>query len=374
MFEIGVATSRDEFLALRSEWNPLLEASQSVSPFLTWEWMAACEKTLVNSTLQPFVLYLRGKEKELVAIAPFWLRSERKFGMKFDIVEFIGGDERICADYLDIICAPSFRNEVPKSIFDFLDGGQANKWDLIRMSGIQRDSLSWELGELFRQRSYDTWEQFLSYCPYIPLPSSWEEYLDSLSKKSRYNVRKKRKTLDSKFANRFFLLKDKETLSPAMARLHELHAKRMGMKEVEGFSVDPRFWELQKEAAEGFLENGRLFLGLLEVENMPVAAQYAFIYKNRVFHYQTGLDPEHEKYSVGLISTGYLIEEAIRQGASEYDFLRGEEDYKEHWAKDKKEIFAVTVASSTYKGRFYLAEQKALSAVKSGARKFIKDS
>jgi CelD/BcsL family acetyltransferase involved in cellulose biosynthesis len=227
---------------------------------------------------------------------------------------------------------------------------------------------------MFRERSYDTWEKFLSYCPYIPLPSTWEEYLGTLSKKSRYNVRKKRKTLDAKFSSRFLILNDKDMVPSAISRVRELHTQRMKMKEIDGFSVDSDFWELQREVAEGFLGNGWLFLGLLEADNTPVAAQYAFRYRNKVFHYQTGLDPEYEKFSVGQISTGYLIEEAIRQGATEYDFLRGEEDYKEHWAKDKKEIFAVTVASSTYKGRFYLAKQKALSAVKSGARMFIRDS
>ena len=37
--QVAVIDSARGFAALRSEWNALLEASASASPFLTWEWL-----------------------------------------------------------------------------------------------------------------------------------------------------------------------------------------------------------------------------------------------------------------------------------------------------------------------------------------------
>ena len=52
----------------------------------------------------------------------------------------------------------------------------------------------------------------------------------------------------------------------------------------------------------------------------------------------SALDPRFEKYSVGLVMTGLTIQRAIEERAKEYDFLRGDERFKFHWAVEAREL------------------------------------
>jgi CelD/BcsL family acetyltransferase involved in cellulose biosynthesis len=49
------------------------------------------------------------------------------------------------------------------------------------------------------------------------------------------------------------------------------------------------------------------------------------------------MDPAWSQKSVGLVLMGCAIEEAIRTGHDEYDFLRGDEDYKFMWTTSTRQ-------------------------------------
>jgi CelD/BcsL family acetyltransferase involved in cellulose biosynthesis len=102
-----------------------------------------------------------------------------------------------------------------------------------------------------------------------------------------------------------------------------------------------------------------------------VASQYGFKFNNKLFHYQTGFDPNYEKYSAGLISTGFMIENAFKEELQEYDFLRGKEDYKFHWTQDVRTIYSASIANKNLRGRFYFRAEKTLKRLKTKIRMFL---
>jgi Acetyltransferase (GNAT) domain len=56
------------------------------------------------------------------------------------------------------------------------------------------------------------------------------------------------------------------------------------------------------------------------------------------YFYQSGFDPVYSKHSVGVSTMGLAIKTAIEEGASEYDFLHGNEEYKFHWAHRVRDL------------------------------------
>src|SRR5262249_27542414 len=61
-------------------------------------------------------------------------------------------------------------------------------------------------------------------------------------------------------------------------------------------------------------------------------------YGPTLYFYQTGFEPLHSKHSVGVATMGLAIKTAIEEGASEYDFLHGNEEYKFHWAQKVRDL------------------------------------
>jgi CelD/BcsL family acetyltransferase involved in cellulose biosynthesis len=371
MSDIKLLKTKEELASLKQDWGILHSKSKNNSPFSTWEWVSNYEKVLMGPNEELSIICIF-KEEKLIAVAPFILKKERKYGLDFDIVELIGGNDGIAADYMDIIIDPDYLDEGKTRLLNYLTKGTDFQWDLIRWSGILDDSKCLDLLGQFKNEGYQAVGEAMDICPYITLPKTWEEYLDTLSKKSRYNVRKKRRDLEKEYKNcRFFVVGDEETLRETMESMVQLHRQRMMMKGKEGFSISTKFWEFQKEVAREFLAKGWLFLGVLEADGGPVAFQYGFKFNNKLFHYQTGFNPDYERHSTGLISTGYMIENALREKLQEYDFLRGREDYKFHWTQNVRTIYSASIANKNFGGRFYFKADRTLRGLKTRARALL---
>lgn len=372
---IKLLRDRQELDSLKQDWSILHAKNKRNSPFSTWEWVSNYEKILMGRNERLNIVCVFNERGELAAVAPFLIKRERKYGLEFNIIELIGGDGRLAADYMDVIIDPEYLDEGKDRLVDYLMKETDFKWDLMRWSGILEDSTCWDLVRQFKKQGYESAGEAMDICPYIPLPETWEEYLNTLSKKSRYNVRKKRRDLEKEYKNSLFsIVGDEDSLAKAMEWTCQLHRKRMVMKGIDGFSTSPEFWTFQKEVAKEFLSKGWLFLGILEVEGSPVSAQYGFKFNNKFFHYQTGLDPDYEKHSTGLISTGLMIENAFKEKLREYDFLRGREDYKFHWAQDVRTIYCVLTANKNFGGRLYFLAERALKRVKPKIKQLLNRS
>lgn len=372
MPKIKILKTKDELYSLKQDWSVLHSKSKSNSIFSTWEWISNYEKILMNSNEELNIICIFNEREKLIAVAPFLIKKERKYGLEYNIIELIGSDERIAADYMDMIIDPECLNEGKRLLMDSLIGGVDFKWDGIRWNGILNDSKCWDLLREFKNKGYEVVEEPMDICPYITLPKTWEEYLGTLSKKSRYNIRKKRRDLEKEYKNSlFFIVADEDSLVRAMEWTCQLHRRRMMMKGINGFSTSSEFWKFQKEVAKEFLAKGWLVLGVLEIDGSPVASQYGFKFNNKLFHYQTGFDPNYEKYSAGLISTGFMIENAFKEELQEYDFLRGKEDYKFHWTQDVRTIYSASIANKNLRGRFYFRAEKTLKRLKTKIRMFF---
>src|SRR4030095_12185254 len=85
-------------------------------------------------------------------------------------------------------------------------------------------------------------------------------------------------------------------------------------------------------------QRGWLRLLILHLNDVPASALYGLRYGPTFYFYQSGFDPLYSKHSVGVATMGLAIKTAIEEGASEYDFLHGNEEYKFHWAHEVRDL------------------------------------
>ncbi len=158
--------------------------------------------------------------------------------------------------------------------------------------------------------------------PYVLLPSTWEQYLESLSRTDRKELKRKFKRLDT-VPHTFSVLnvpspEDFETF----IRLHRLSdtAKDHFMTdEMKDF-----FQDLLTTRISGWSQK----IAVLKLGTQTVASVFIFENNNQVLLYNSGYDPEQKFYSVGLMLKAWLIRYAIESGKTKVDFLRGSERYK----------------------------------------------
>ena len=91
-----------------------------------------------------------------------------------------------------------------------------------------------------------------------------------------------------------------------------------------------------------------------ELNDEVVGVEYAFEYNKRLSLFQTGFDPEQAHLAPGHLMMARLIEMAIDAGIQELDLLKGDYDYKDSYASQKRftvdvDVVQGPVASTLYR-------------------------
>ena len=353
--------------ALREAWEQLTAAGAGDPLFGSFSWnqiwwrhyhalgelrlLVAEQDGAVVGILPLFLAERNFTDVEVDMIGPLRMVLPGKFA-KLRQLAFLGSGE-ICSDHLQPLVRPGLEHEVVESLLAFLAG--RHDWHLLDLCDMCADSpsvqaLREQLPKFFSARR----ERFRYQAPYAPLAPTYEEYLDTLSKKSRYNARKKLKQLRIYHQVEHRYHSDPATLDRAMDTFIELHRLRWEAEGLPGVFVNERFIGFHREMSAEGLRRGWLRLGTLLVDGAPLFVTYTYHAGRRAYLYQQGGAPDWQNFNLGYVALGFDIEEAIACGCTIYDILRGEAEYKLHWAKERRELIEVQAARPGLRGRLFM--------------------
>jgi CelD/BcsL family acetyltransferase involved in cellulose biosynthesis len=323
-----------EFARLRCEWSELLESSDADSLFLTWEWLHTWWKYLADG--RELSIFAARCGPELIAIAPLAKHPPNLArGRPFSTLEFLGTGQA-GSDYLDFIVRKGYETQAVA----VLAGVLASKrlvldWTQLRQTGCMADRIAGCLGD-------DGWavsEARTNSCPFISLDGhTWESYLATLGSEHRYSFKRKWKRLQQDFAVRLEEVTTEEQCLDAVNLVIKLHNLRWQDREHSDAFCSEALTKFHREWAELARTRGWLRLFVLRLNEKPVACIYGFCYRRVFYFYQSGFDPAFANYSVGLVTMGLAIKNALEEGAREYDLLHGNERYKSHWSRKSRDI------------------------------------
>ncbi|MGR3293355.1 MAG: GNAT family N-acetyltransferase [Candidatus Scalindua sp.] len=350
MLSIKKISTQNEFSKLKRDWTTLLKKSRGDTLFLTWEWMYTWWK-FFQENRQLFILTIYDESEKLLGIAPLCINKKKICGIPvLKYIKFLG-TMPISSDHLDFIIYNGMERKVIGAIVEYLF--QGNRWDYCLLSNIPATSLTGRLlKEIMGNRHFHS--EISQVCPYIPLPSQIEGFYSSLSRNMRNTIKRRRRNLDRKYKGFEFMTCDNpDDIDDAMERLFKLHQKKWMAEKFRGNFARNDVRDFHKKIARMFFNSDMLRLYFLRVQGKDVAALYIFKYNNKLFYYQGGWDPEWSKDRVGSILTNLVIDGAINKGYSEYDFLRGTEDYKARLTDKKREEIDIFILNS-FNSRIYL--------------------
>ncbi|HCG99424.1 MAG TPA: hypothetical protein DE036_06440 [Actinobacteria bacterium] len=321
MLAIEILTDYEDFKALKEEWNRLA-AEAGMSVFQTWQW--SWHWWQEHRKGKKLLIITARDAAGLVALAPLYVTSTF-LGLPLKVVSFIGTEG---TDYLDVIAAPARHDAVSAILKELFS---LSKWDAIDLHQIPQPS---DTGELVRQLAFaknltgEVLAQDTSYAR--ALDSSWDVFFAGLSKKFRTNVQYYRRCLERDY-NLVIRQSDCESVTEDMRLFFKLHQKRFLNKKKPGAYLNPKFRRFHSELAKDLCASGWLRLYILEVDSKPIAALYGFTFGGSFYYYLGGFEPDWGRLSVSTVLIAQSIEDAIGQGLARYDFLRGDEPYKQKW-------------------------------------------
>lgn len=327
----------DELESLAPAWNQL---AQGV-PFRSWQWLGSWWRHYgpapgERGARELFVLAVRDESETLVALAPWHLERHAARG---NAVKFLGSGE-VCTDYLTVFSRRGAEAEAASALAEWLVQSRKQsaapsmadaRWDRLELCGIPVDDLATKLlVERLAQRGALVDRRATDHCWRLELPTSWEDYLRTLSKSHRKQLRRfQRRLFDSGRA----VLHTANTAAEveyALDLLIELHQRRRRSLGQRGCFDSPRFTAFLRDAAREFFEIGQLWLCWLELDSRPVACEYQLLGERTVYAYQSGIEPAVLQEEPGRLATLAVLLAAVEAGRGTYDLLRGDEAYKAH--------------------------------------------
>jgi CelD/BcsL family acetyltransferase involved in cellulose biosynthesis len=323
-----------EFARLRCEWSELLESSDADCVFLTWEWLHTWWKHLAGG--RELSIFAARCGHELIAIAPLAKHPPNLArGRPFSTLEFLGTGQA-GSDYLDFIVRKGYETQAVEVLAGVLASKRlALDWTQLKQSGCVAGRIAECLGD-------DGWvvsEARTNTCPFIPLEGhTWESYLATLGSEHRYSFKRKWKRLQQDFAVRLEEVTTEEQCLDGVNLVIKLHNLRWQDREDSDAFCSEALAKFHREWAELARKRGWLRLFVLRLNEKPVACIYGFCYRRVFYFYQSGFDPAFANYSVGLVTMGLAIKNALEEGAREYDLLHGNERYKSHWSRNSRDI------------------------------------
>ncbi len=322
--ELTVITNETDWMALRPEWDRLVANSFRSYPFLEywylfnwWETLGGGEWPKEASRLK---IITARENSELVGIAPLFYSYKPGFE---PALRFIGQIE--VTDYLDFICFPEKLETFLSHLLDFIDGNPEFNSTQLELANFQDDSPTIALMEGLCQLKQRTCEiNVLQPSPSIFLPSSWDEYLQSLHKKQRHEVRRKERNIERDYHSELVFFENSNDITDEMSRFIDL----MRNEEQKASFLNPVTEQFLLGLGMAAQNAGCLNLASLRLDGKQAAAYMNFIDDNKLWVYNTGWEPEFSKASPGWVLLVKLIQWAIEHGLDEVDLMRGGEEYK----------------------------------------------
>jgi CelD/BcsL family acetyltransferase involved in cellulose biosynthesis len=353
---------------LVDEWTDLLENSGQDCLFLTPEWLTTWWRCFERDDWTLRVITVR-RQSQLLGIAPLFSRP-RTFGrlMSHQSTEFLGTGV-VGSDYLDLIARRGEEGMVRVGLTEYFN----REKPLLTLSHLPARSA--EADGMVKELEMSGWQakrRIIESCPFITLRGhSWESYLDSLGANHRYNFMRRLKNLQKAGVVEFDAVEKEDQRRDALQAFMALHAvawQDRGGSQAMQTTRELAFHEAFSRIA---LERGWLRLFLLRVNGRPVGALYGFRRGLRFYFYQSGFDPAWRKHSVGLVTMGLAIKQALAEGVEEYDLLHGTEAYKFHWAQETRDLSRVHLFPPSWRGWLYRASLEAESYGKQAARRYL---
>lgn len=331
----------DEVSGFRSEWEEILSDRGDANVHYLYDWIYLLYKHMGDEERNR--LYVIEDGNKVMGFIPLVLTTWKTGGvLPLRQLSFVGERDGV-TDFCDFV----IRRDAEEIIEYFFRYMRENKkaWHLFHLKYLTEDrsNLS-EIRRALKRDSIEHEESIASRILYIDLESygSWESYYQSLGRNLRKDLRKRwnrfRAYHDYRY-ERNGRLSSAELLK-TIGRLYTGRQRQMGR---ESPFEDPVTLGFLREVVDVFRRRGILDFSLVYLEGKPVSFTLGFVYHNTYYHWSIGFDTEYSHLSPNKVHHGILIRDCFEEGISEFNFMRGDSEYKFKWTKTYRMSYQIRV-------------------------------
>ncbi len=318
-------------------WNELAETGICDTPFQRHEMLSEWWKTLGGGEWPhaDLVLVSASDNGKLSGIAPLF-RADYEGRSALLLVGSIE-----VSDYLDLVVRPADLQTFLTGLLDFLAAGPCAGLPLVWYNLPDDSPTLPALQAEVEKRGWKYEQEVYRPTPRISLEGGFDAYLARIDKKQRHEIRRKmRRAAESPAAVQFHLVEDGGELESQIEAFLELMSHDTNKAEFLKSAMREHVAAVIRTA----FQHKYLWLAFLTIDEKKAAAALNFDYKNKLWGYNSGVSRDFMELSPGWVLLTHEIQWACEHGRYEFDFMRGDEDYKYRFGGVNRHVMRVSVS------------------------------
>lgn len=338
---------------LRPQWEALLERGSRKELTQSPDWLLTWWRVYGGWQGRQLRLGLFHEAGQLIGLAPLLRRRHWYRGtLPFRRLELLASGEPaqhgIYSNHLSILAEQGAEEQVAAHLVQAICSQVFGSWDEVVLPMMPGDSpMPGLLVNAFRVAGIPAEQSEMAHAPYIVLPATWEDYLQSLGSNSRRNIQRSRKAFDawSSGTTRLESVTRPADLEKGKQILVHLHHARWASDGQQGVFRSPFYLQFHNALMSQLAERGSLELHWLSAHEEPVAVLYGMGWGDKIYAYQTGRRtdlPSHLR--PGAVLLALVIRRAIETGRREFDLLAEDRFYKRQLAPSVRPLVRVRAA------------------------------
>jgi CelD/BcsL family acetyltransferase involved in cellulose biosynthesis len=315
--------------------------------FLTREWVD-CWLAAFGGQLNPELVEFTA-DGETVGCCLLVLRTRwvRGLPLRRVYLNCTGEDEAdsTCSEYNAPLSLPGYAEPVARALAGAL---RKRRWDELLLNGVEETS-----AVRAAAASLGAGETSSKPSPYIDFTRVRENaggFDAVLSSNTRQQIRRSRRLYEETLGPCAIRVAESASeADEALTRLAGLHQAAWTDRGRPGVFASERFTGFHRRLIRSAFPQGRILLAEALAGDEPIGALYSFLFRGRVYFYQSGFRYDRDsRLKPGLLTHYLAIQRCLGDaGLLEYDFLAGDAQYKRSLATHTRPLEWTVVRRAT---------------------------
>lgn len=359
-YRTSIIRDYSEFLAIKNNWNDLLEQNFVATVWMRHEWIDSWWQAF-GGDMSLFIPTLK-RDGKIIGIIPMMIEITRIKGVRLRVLKFI---ENGITPRSNIIM-PGIGVPEVSIIWKKLEEC-SDEWDVAFLENLAQDNPGYKCFLRFLTESGTRFvESPDRISPYIQLQNGWEQCHRNFGKRLRRNISNARNRLKQQGEFSLVECKTPAEVNKALEICYGISRRswkgELG-KDIGGRTDRKTFYD---KITETGIRNGWVTIWLLRLNEEFIAFEYTLQLGSEMLLLAVDYDQAHNHFSPGTVLRSLVLERiAARNAVSTYDLAGTNYDYKLHWTKSIRPHSQFWVFNDRIKSRLlYFIKAKILERFK----------
>jgi CelD/BcsL family acetyltransferase involved in cellulose biosynthesis len=344
--QIRFITTEGELTALKENWDRLVTSRPETDmPFYSWDWFYHSWIHFGKPAGQElFIVAVHDGDKP-IGVLPLVRGSRKSSGIPYRILCFCNvGMMPRNTFYTD---AHDNQEAVFRAAWNHLFANRSH-WDMLELANVP-DTCPFHrfVLESEHAKGYALIQNQGFIAPYIELTGTLEDYLASLSKGTRKDLRKHVKHFEETGASHVVRFYEKpEEIAEGLQNLEIVHNNSW-----KGSYASPHFSQFYQEITPILAARDEVKIAIALLDDVPIGGAYMLCKNGSYYGCIRDYDQKYKEYAPGILLLDFQLEHLLQEGGKIFDFCGQTYDHKEKFGTGHHNHSTFQICHSGFKSR-----------------------